>query len=650
MDSSNARAVGPVVQRFPVDLTGSGNTVVLGTDRAIYRIGFNGSNATWNVEHPGFVTDQGQASPQFVQELASVPQAGLYLHNTAVGGGQRDHFLFASADGGGRYGALGRPDAAIRGVDHIAVVGPGKLFPRGAFLAVQNVSLSAYPVGDVLWELATGMDDAVVIDAIASRDGEIVLGVQTAVEGELWTSSDDSLFFAPMNSYDASPWLTVGLASDGNVLGLGSASVVQGDSHWELPAGISALRGSFAADRVAILATDGSTQSLIVATIGDALPTGIPLPEVVLEMDPVFDGDTVWFVTSDAALLRYRDGAFVRFAFEGRDAWWSALMADPRNANEVVIGNRLTGNVFRGELGGVWENLGAGLRNSTARNLAIDQRSARGIWLGSFGLYLHVEGSGWSQRTTGMQTYLQTQSLEFMEMSTLATDPLDPTHLWCGTTEGNGPYESVNGGLSWQRRHDGLGVPGSALGEDGLPDATQVRNFVFSGDRTWMASFRGGVWELQPDNSWEQQNVGLPDVDGSPITVCCFETFEHEVDVRELLLMDDGSLLAATGWGTYLDRNATGMWEPSSDGLLNANIVALAVHPDQPDWVLAAARGSSDLAEWLFLSTDGGRGWRAVDTGKPYAPVLDIAWADPSRLTVVAILDGLGAWSMELQP
>jgi len=645
-------AVGPVVSRVPVGMSGGGETVVLGTDRSIFRVRVDGDQARWTSEHPGFVTDEGAASPQFVQTLASDAGTGLYLHDTAVGGGQGDHFLFASSDGGVRYGALGRPDPLERRIHHIAVVGPGELFARGAYLAVQDVQIWAREVDGQTWSSASTPNTAANIDAIASIGGDIVVGVQVASGGELWKSRDDALELEAVATADRGPWIAVGFAADGTPAGVTATAVVVGEDVFQLPIGWGAKQARFASGgKLVILGADAISDGVFFVQSGQDVGSALRLPEPAADFAPVYDGTTTWLIAEDFGLLRHDARGFRRFEFEGRDSWWTAIVADTREPGQVAMATRNSGAVYRGSARGGWVNTGELANpNSTPQMLAVDRRTATGLWLGSFGLYFQEEGQDWAARTTGMSSYLQDQALDLLAMSTLAVDPEDPTHIWSGAAEGNGPYESFNGGLSWTPRHDGLGVPGSVFGEDGLPDATQVRRFVFDGGHTWMATFRGGVWELQPDSSWGQVNEGLPDFDGTPVDSCCYETLVHEVDVRDLLVLDDASLLAATGWGIYLDEGANDRWTNSSVGLSNSNIVSLAQHPDRADWILAAARGDNQLADWLFLSTDAGRQWRPVDTGRPYAPVLDAVWSDPSRLQVVAILDGMGAWTMELMP
>jgi len=630
--------------------------LLLATDRGIYRI-IDGPELRWIPEHPGFVTPEDEASPQFIQKLVSQPEAGLFIHNTAVGGGQRDHFIMTSSDGGKRYRQVGRPDALERSVHGIAVCGPGPVSASGAYLAVQNLDLYIQPVGSTAWQHAATPASVASIEVVGGANGRFVLGIQTLSGGEIWQSSADSLDFEELPSRDASPWIAVTLDAQGRAVAVGQGTVIRADESWPLPAGWSVRGASFVRSmaqlRFALLAEDGGGgQRVFLGAVGDSIAGGFDPPAVVLPVAPVYDGQTAWLVTPTADLLRLRGGAFDFFAFAGRDLWWTAIGDDVREPGRMALGNRITGRVHVGSEGGDWVDIRARLISSTARDIAIVPGTADGFWLGSFGLYEFtgpLSGGSWQLRTNGMQTYLQTGTLDLMEMSTLYHDPADPTLVWCGTTEGNGPYVSFNRGLSWQRRHDGLGFPGTVGGEDGLPNATQIRAFVIDDGVTWMASFRGGIWRLGSGDLWEQRNRGLPDQSGSAVDSCCFELLDAQVDVRDLILAG-GSLLAATAWGVYRDDGATGRWQPSSDGLTNGDIVALAAHPTEPDWILAAARGKFELPDWLYLSVDSGRSWRPIRSQLESARSIDVIWSDPARAEVVAILDGRGAWLLELSP
>jgi hypothetical protein len=123
-----------------------------------------------------------------------------------------------------------------------------------------------------------------------------------------------------------------------------------------------------------------------------------------------------------------------------------------------------------------------------------------------------------------------------------------------------------------------------------------------------------------------------------------------EVDVRDLVATDDGSLLAATGWGVYRLQSGESEWRARSTGLFNLDVTRLLVHPRDRGLILAACRGRPDAPDWLFLTEDAGRTWFPVDSRLRGRVPVDLDWTDPDRLGIVVLLQALGAWRMELDP
>jgi len=59
--------------------------------------------------------------------------------------------------------------------------------------------------------------------------------------------------------------------------------------------------------------------------------------------------------------------------------------------------------------------------------------------------------------------------------------------------------------------------------------------------------------------------------------------------------------------GVFRSDNGGQTWTQASNGLEGASIVALALHPKQPDTLFAATAGGA-----LFRSTDGAGRWAAM--------------------------------------
>ena len=74
----------------------------------------------------------------------------------------------------------------------------------------------------------------------------------------------------------------------------------------------------------------------------------------------------------------------------------------------------------------------------------------------------------------------------------------------------------------------------------------------------------------------------------------------------------DPKIVFAAGPGGVFRSDDSGFtWQPRSEGLGTAAIVALALDPEQPDTLFAATAEGT-----LFRSDDGGETWRSVDTAE----------------------------------
>jgi hypothetical protein len=644
-----AETIGPILPRAALALAGAGDRLWLATDRGIYRIDAAPASPIWSAEHPGYVTPQGDASPQFLQDVHAARSGRRIVHNVAIGVGEQDMVLFVSEDGGARYRDVGRPRIETRSVTHILALDPSAGLPDGGFLAVQGATVHRLRSAAPNWEDWPVPQQPLSIDAVGvAADGAALLAVTTGSGSEVWRAASD---FVRTSFAAQERLLAVAADAGGAVVALSDTALWHDGERWPLADGevvLAARLESGAEPRYALLTDRGLRCGVVGEPLADAVPTPVPAAPIA----PLILAATSWLATPSGDLLRFAAGDFAQFAFAGADLWWSALGVDRRDDAALLLGNRNTGRVHRLQTGGGWEDLRASLLNSRAKFVVADAAPGDAIWLGSFGLYRGQASGGtppfaWQKRTDGMQSYLLLGSEDLMEMQTIAFDPADPLHVLCGATEGNGPYESRDGGLSWQRVHTGLGTPGSIFDEDGLPNCSQVRAFVFESGETWMATFRGGVFERVGD-AWQQRNVGLPDAQGAVVDTCCFAPLERVVDVRDLLPTPAGGLLAATGFGIFRDDERDGSWRPSSAGVTNSDLFALAAHPTRSDWILAAGRGSFDAVDWLFLSLDEGLSWQPVDAGPIAAYATDVEWIE--GLSCVAILDGRGALRLELAP
>lgn len=646
---------GPVPARTALALAVGGGRVHLGTDRGLYQIDGRPLDGLYRPGHGGFTDTGGRESIGAVDRLSLDPTGRNLLLVSRFGGGD---FLTASTDGGQTFGslALPSPNPLLDLVDLLAALPPGPADPDGAFLVAQGATLFRWAVHEGLWrevETPSGPTDYGPVQA--GSDGGVLLAVDTPEGGRLLESLDGGRSFVDTgDGFDES---ALAVANPG-----GARSVVTTEGwrrgnetrswvgHDLVAARLQVVGGAL---HYALLGESRSTGTLSLA-VGTGLPDevqGRALAEAVVPETLTLDGGRVLIATPDGALLLFdAAGSLGRRSFDAGELDWGSI-AVHRGTQLLHLGHRRTGEVFRGPAHdpGAMQARGTPLFQSESRSLLVDPRLGEAIYAGSFGVHYN-DGTSvvWEQRNAGLFSYLLQNFSGPVSPRCFALSP-DGT-LWLGAIQGDGPYRSSDGGQSWSPVHDGLGAPGSRLGEDGLPYATSIQAFAFLENEVWMASFRGGVWRLEPDDRWAQENLGLPDAGGAVADSCCIDTRTREIDARDLVVTGEGDLLVATPWGAYRRGPGESGWSPSSLGLANSDLRALDVDPDDPTRVVAVARGTPEVAAWLFLSQDAGRSWITVGSSLVAKKGRDVVWSRPRRDEIVALLENEGAWRVELEP
>ncbi len=176
-----------------------------------------------------------------------------------------------------------------------------------------------------------------------------------------------------------------------------------------------------------------------------------------------------------------------------------------------------------------------------------------------------------------------------------------PLCFAAGTT---GLMRSIDGGKSWSDTLTSLNLV------ETLPIASVVISPAFAADNTVIAGTSGGILR-SGDGGDTWRIVEFP----SPppfVTALVFSPhFER-----------DGVIFAGTlEDGVFVSRDRGYRWNTWNFGLLDLNILALAVSPAfAEDETLYAAVESG-----IFRSTNGGRAWREIPFDLDHAPVLSLA-------------------------
>ncbi|RKZ12761.1 hypothetical protein DRQ32_03015 [bacterium] len=641
---------GPRTDRVGTQLAVAGGAVFVGSDAGLFHF-VHDAPSDWSPAHGGYITPDLSERAGGVRELTAADAGRRVFFRGAVAGLDA---LVVSEDGGRFFARLDRPDALLVTVDAISIAPPGAWGASGAWIAVQGARAFVRAIGDEAWQ-ARLMPRAplAVVGVCADAEGRLAVAVETGVPAAwtVWAAADESAELSATGLTPDSAILDIAFRQGGICVATASG-IELADVAWVSWPGVTVLIA-------ALEAFSGEVGWALVGRRGDgslALATGfgpaVVSAAVALPRDDVVD---VSGSGGDARVL-FADGS--SFAGNGPvDPWMGVeidLSAAAVDGSVLAVGHFRSGEIYTGPVGDPegFASLGAPLRASTPREILYGPAPGGGLYVASFGVYRTDPPSPvWSDRNNGFFSYDPGFFGGPFPVSALATLD-DGRQFWAGGINGEGPYRSLDGGLSWARVHDGLGEPGSYLAEAGLPLVSQVQAFASDATgQTWMAGFRGGAFWLEASTDrWQQLSAGLPMVDGSTLDSCCPVPGESEVDLRDLLRTGDGSLLAATGWGIYRLPAGASRWELRSTGLFNLDVQQLLRHPDDSATVVAATRGRAESPDWLFLTRDSGRTWFPVRGRLDGRNPIELVWSDPSRLEIIALLEAQGAWRMELKP
>lgn len=655
-------ATGPQRLRAVLSVALSGGQVWAGSDGGLFRAPLVAGSSAWLVDHAGYLRVDGFERTARIDAVASDPAGRLLLHLARV---TPILALVASTDGGNTRVALELPDPVLQQVDEIGVFAPSPTWPFGAWVVRQGVSITVRATDASEWQTVQLPGSPRAVRGLRARtDGRLVLLVNTASGDAVWATS----LADPLRAVEVAsdPRELLDAAPEGMGWLLAHADGVDRDaSAWLRWNGftVEALRfdpGPGTPRWVALgRASDGERRLALGAGAGSDIATSVAVEGEPVHSTLLRRGSWAAFVTRSAgedriALAREGAASLQLRAARFTEVDLRAITSLDRSAGTVAVGSEFGGEVFAGPATdpASFVQLGVGPLSSQVATLATDVEGR--VLAGSFGVHRYDPGlSRWETVNQGQFTYQPGDFGGPVVVGTLARDEVGA--LWLGAVNGDGVYRGTEDpvlGLVWERLHEGFGAPGSHQTEFGLPRVTQARAFAFDRDgTTWMGGFRGGVWRLDPSTEvWSGANEGLPLVSGAVNDSCCAVPGEREIDVRDLVVLDGTTLMAATAWGVFTREVGDARWQERSLGLANRDVFALAVHPRRPGTVAAGTSTAEGRSQWLFLTEDAGRTWFPVDVSVLARDCIDLVWSRPDRNELVALLRAQGALRVELAP
>ena len=174
----------------------------------------------------------------------------------------------------------------------------------------------------------------------------------------------------------------------------------------------------------------------------------------------------------------------------------------------------------------------------------------------------------------------------------------------CFVARASGLYRTNDGGATWRSAYDALNL------EAPLVTTAVAVSPLFSSDASVFCGVSGAILRsADRGQTWQATLLPPP-----PTPVSTF--------VISPAYAEDGTVLAATlEDGVYATDDRGDHWMPWSFGLMDLNVLCLAISPDYAaDETVFAGTESG-----VFRSTNGGRAWRETDFPMECAPVLSLA-------------------------
>lgn len=179
-----------------------------------------------------------------------------------------------------------------------------------------------------------------------------------------------------------------------------------------------------------------------------------------------------------------------------------------------------------------------------------------------------------------------------------------PNSDLCFAAGNTGLMRSQDGGQTWSDALTSLNL------NEALPIASVVISPDFAADKTVIAGTSGGILR-SGDGGDIWRVVEFPSPPPFVASLAFSSNYER-----------DGVIFAGTlEDGVFVSRDRGYRWSTWNFGLLDLNILALAVSPafDEDETVYAAVESG------IFRSTNGGRAWREIPFEIDHAPVLSLA-------------------------
>jgi hypothetical protein len=256
-----------------------------------------------------------------------------------------------------------------------------------------------------------------------------------------------------------------------------------------------------------------------------------------------------------------------------------SVVVDPSNS-AVVYAAAAASGIYKSTDGGLtFEAKASGLFIPIVNTLAVNPSAPSTLYAGTpFGVFKTTNGG--DTRTELNVAIFSSQP----GVNKIVIDPSNPQTVYAGTNRG--VYKTADGGTTWAQFNNGLT---SSFGGTIQPRSLAIDPSSTSTLYACAAVTGAGVFKTTDGGAhWANSSTGLTvNVNGQTVT-----------PVVNAIMIDPASpstvYAATSSFGVFKSTDGGANWAPTSTGLANRNVLALASRPGSPAAVLAGTVVGSD--------------------------------------------------------
>jgi len=281
----------------------------------------------------------------------------------------------------------------------------------------------------------------------------------------------------------------------------------------------------------------------------------------------------------------------------------NSIAVDPSNPSILYAGAQIAGLWKSTNAGETWSPINTGYTGDIATFLSVDPFLSANVYVGSnAGVFQSVNGGAtWAARNNGLPSTV---------IVAMAVDPANSSKVWVSVNApGGGVFRTTDAGFNWTARP--LPVPSATVAT-----LTVFGSNVYAGwaNVPFRSSDDGVTW-----------TIPYPDILPSAVTSIAPRTGATELEVG---LQQRGI------WRSTLSPAAG--WIDSSVGLTSQRISKVIVRPGDPNTLFAASNAGG-----VFRSADGGHSWTPTTNGLANTDVAALAFDPSGRFLYAGTGDGV---------